>query len=124
MTLKHVSFQTDGADAVISFYRMLGAVVLKDAASPDGLRRVVLGFQDGGKLQFFEAPGGAAPRPAGVWMEHVALELPDLHSSVSALQTAGVKFARELSTTPTGNPVAFVLDPDGRHVELLQAGPR
>ena len=53
--LKHVSFLTADAQAVIDFYGLLGAEVLKDLTTDEGLRRVVLGFSGGGKLQFFQA---------------------------------------------------------------------
>ena len=116
--LKHVSFLTADADAVIAFYTSLGASVQKDIQVEAGLRRVVLGFE-GGKLQFFQMPG-EAPRPHPAWPEHIALHLSDLEASILALQASGVTFSRELTLSPSGNPMAFVLDPDGRQVELLQ----
>lgn len=121
--LKHVSFLTAHPDAVIAFYTLLGASVSKDIVTGEGFRRLVLSFGGGGKLQFFQPP--AAPeRPAlpedFAWMEHVALYLPDLNAGVAALRARGVTFARELTLSPSGNPMAFVLDPDGRQVELLQ----
>ena len=150
--LKHVSFTTASADAVIRFYTGLGASVIKDLTTPEGWRRVVLSFTGGGQLQFFELPGAAAgasgaaevlergplspgqhpapPHPASAlrllhpshaWMEHVALRVPDLHAALERLRAQGTAFARELSLSPSGNELAFVLDPDGRQVELLQA---
>ncbi len=59
---------------------------------------------------------------AHAWMEHVALYLPDLHTSLERLKAEGTVFSRELTLSPGGNPMAFVLDPDGRQVELLQQG--
>ena len=163
--LKHVSFVTADADAVRSFYSLLGGVVSKDLITDEGYRRLVLTF-GGGKLQFFERPAGRpgaaatppgdgqeawelqtnlqdhpdlpapasqllhpdAPRPVAApdslaWMEHVALHLPDLDASLAQLRAMGVTFSRERTLSPGGNPMAFVLDPDGRQVELLQAEP-
>ncbi len=155
--LKHVSFVTADADAVRSFYSLLGGVVSKDLITDEGYRRLVLTFGGGGKLQFFERPAGrpgAAATPPGdgreawklqtnlqdhpdlpapasqllhpdslAWMEHVALHLPDLDASLARLRAMGVIFSRERTLSPGGNPMAFVLDPDGRQVELLQAEP-
>ena len=45
----------------------------------------------------------------------------DLEASVGQLKASGAVFARDLTLSPSGNPMAFVLDPDGRQVELLQA---
>lgn len=119
--LKHVSFVTADADAVIAFYTALGAKVTKDLWTAEGFRRVVLSFEGGGRLQFFQA-AGEHPGPHASWMEHVALHLSDLHGSIERLKAQGDVFTRELSLSPSGNLLAFVLDPDGRQVELLQAG--
>ena len=54
------------------------------------------------------------------WMQHVALYLPDLKAGVARLKAQGAIFTRELTLSPGGNPMAFVLDPDGRQVELLE----
>ena len=118
-SLKHVSFLTNDADAVIAFYTLLGARIQKDLMTPDNLRRVVLGFEGGGKVQFFQADG-ESPRPHPGWQEHMALHLDDLEKSLEALRQRGVTFSRELTLSPSGNLMAFVLDPDGRQVELLQ----
>lgn len=119
--LKHVSFVTADADAVIAFYTALGAEVTKDLWTLEGYRRVVLTFEGGGKLQFFQA-ADERPAPHASWMEHVALHLSDLHGSIERLKAQGTVFTRDLTLSPSGNPMAFVLDPDGRQVELLQAG--
>ena len=166
--LKHVSFVTRSADATAAFYTGLGAVVSKDALTGEGFRRLVLSFEGGGKLQFFELPdrlpGAAQPAPSPdesgpdrsvqtslqdipghpaaasqllhpatahptaahpaaaqhAWMQHVALYLSDLEASVARLKAQGVTFSRELTFSPGGNKMAFVLDPDGRQVELLE----
>ncbi|AFZ68469.1 VOC family protein [Deinococcus peraridilitoris] len=124
--LKHVSFLTRRPDEVLAFYTRLGGQLLKDSTAQDGLRRMVIEFQNSGKLQFF-APPPPIPDPAQLtgssWMEHVALEVPDLLSCAEALKKAGVTFSREMQRTPSGKLVVFVLDPDGRQVELLQQEP-
>lgn len=114
--LKHVSFVTRDPEATATFYARLGGRVEKDVTSSDGLRRLVLVFEGGGKLQFFV--GDEVARPVS-WMEHVAVRVPDLEATVTELEASGVAFSRGLHLSPGGNPVAFALDPDGRHVELL-----
>jgi lactoylglutathione lyase len=118
--LKHVSFITADADATIRFYSGLGATVTKDLWTSEGFRRVVLSFEGGGKLQFFQA-SDERPSPHASWMEHIALHLPDLNGSIERLRAQGTVFTREPGLSPSGNPLAFVQDPDGRQVELLQA---
>lgn len=119
-SLKHVSFLSANADAVIAFYGLLGAAVQKDLRTAEGFRRVVLAFEGGGKLQFLEV-AGEQPSPYPGWQEHIALHLSDLNTGIRALQEQGVTFSRELTLSPSGNQMAFVIDPDGRQVELLQA---
>ena len=155
--LKHVSFVTGNADALTDFYTGLGATVSKDLVTGEGFRRLVLRFEGGGALQFFELPRDLEPgtavavssrpvqtvlqdqqdapetaaqllhptRPSApgsghAWTEHIALYLPDLHASLERLKAQGAAFSRELTLSPGGNEMAFVLDPDGRQVELLQ----
>ncbi|ADV68698.1 VOC family protein [Deinococcus maricopensis] len=118
--LKHVSFLTRDADATLAFYTLLGAVTEKDVLTTEGFRRVVLAFTGGGRLQFFQV-GGETPTPHPAWQEHVALVVPDLRARVDTLRTQGVTFTRALTLSPGGRDLAFVLDPDGRQVELLQA---
>ena len=118
--LKHVSFLTVNANTTIEFYTRLGAHVEKDLTTHDGFRRLVLAFPDTGRLQFFQADG-ELPAPHHAWQEHIAVVVPDLSAVVGALRAAGVTFTRDVTLSPGGRSMAFVLDPDGRQVELLQA---
>ena len=131
--LKHVSFLTADADAVAHFYTRLGARVSKDFVTGEGWRRLVLEFAGGGKLQFFERHSFEQhsserrgfeqkldPDPHA-WMQHVAVHLQDWDATLAALRAAGAVFSRDPGLSPGGNRMAFVLDPDGRQVELLAA---
>lgn len=114
--LKHVSFVTARPEDTVAFYARLGGGLAKDVTTPDGLRRLVVGFPGGGRLQFFV---GEPPAPPASWMEHIALRADDFDAAVADLRAAGVTFSREPHLSPSGHPVAFVLDPDGRPVEVL-----
>lgn len=118
--LKHVSFVTPDAALIQAFYAQLGATLDKDVTAPDGLRRLVLLFPGGGRLQFWVTDRVQASIGAS-WLEHVAVELPDFDAVVARFKEQQVPFIREVQTLASGRRVAFVLDPDGRHVELLQA---
>lgn len=127
--LKHVSFLTRDLGATLAFYAALGGTVEKDLLTSEGYRRGVVRFgpvggtggtaPEAGRLQFFEVPGeGPAPHPH--WAEHVALHVRGLAGLLSALRAQGVRVTRDLQPSPGGRPMAFVLDPDGRQVELLE----
>lgn len=117
--LKHVSFLTRDLGAVLAFYTRLGGVVEKDLTTAEGYRRGVIRL-GGGRLQFFEVPG-ESPAPHGHWAEHVALHVVGLRGLLPGLRAAGVTVTRDLQSSPGGRDMAFVLDPDGRQVELLEA---
>ncbi|CAM3990303.1 VOC family protein [Deinococcus marmoris] len=121
--LKHVSFLTADLDAVLVFYTRLGGVTEKKLTTPEGyLRGVVrLGGDGGGRLQFFQILG-ESPRPHPHWAEHIALHVTGLRALLPQLRAAGVTVSRDLAPSPGGRDMAFVLDPDGRQVELLEAG--
>ena len=100
------------------FYELLGARQLKHLQTPEGYGRAVLDL-GGGKVQFFQIEG-ALPQPHPHWAEHLALEVQGLSALVERLTDAGYTLSRPLQPSPSGRPMAFVLDPDGRSVELLE----
>lgn len=118
MTFKHVSFLTGDMDRTLAFYALLGAELLKRLRTPEGYDRAVLEL-GGARVQFFQVPG-ERPAPHPHWAEHLALELPDLLTVVEQLRGAGYPLSREVQPSPGGRPMAFVRDPDGRSVELLE----
>lgn len=118
MKLKHVSFVCENADLILGFYTLLGFEVEKDFSRPeDNLRRVVLKMGEG-RIQFFQGQQQSAS-PSRSWMEHIALELEDFESVIQNLKEKSVIFSREPTLSPSGRRMAFVLDPEGRQVELL-----
>jgi len=118
MKLKHVSFVCEDADLIASFYVSLGFTLEKDLPRPEeNLRRLVLKLGEG-RIQFIQTQGMEASRSRG-WMEHIALELGDFEGTVQRLKAEGVTFAREPTLSPSGRRMAFVLDPEGRQIELL-----
>ncbi|EYB67322.1 Lactoylglutathione lyase-related protein [Deinococcus phoenicis] len=115
-----MSFVTGDLKAALAFYTRLGGVIEKDLTTSEGYRRGVLLLGEG-RLQFFEVPG-EAPATHPHWAEHVALHVPDLRALLPELRAAGVTVTRDLQPSPGGRDMAFVLDPDGRQVELLAEG--
>ena len=56
---------------------------------------------------------------------HIALEVEDAHATCAEIKTRGGKVVREAGPMKHGTTViAFVEDPDGYRIELLQAGTR
>ncbi|GGB70152.1 VOC family protein [Deinococcus soli (ex Cha et al. 2016)] len=117
--LKHVSFLTRDIGATVAFYERLGATTEKDLTTPEGHRRAVLRLGDG-LLQFFQITG-ETPAPHPHWAEHIALHVTGLRALLPILKEGGVTVTRDLQPSPSGRDMAFVQDPDGRQVELLEA---
>ncbi|GGK12925.1 lactoylglutathione lyase [Deinococcus malanensis] len=117
--LKHVSFLTRELSTTLAFYEQLGAVTEKRVVTSEGYGRAVLSL-GGGRLQLFEV-AGEMPQPHPHWAEHIAIHVRDLQQLLPVLRDAGVRVTRDLQLSPGGRDMAFVLDPDGRQVELLEA---
>ncbi|MEF2279269.1 VOC family protein [Deinococcus sp. YIM 134068] len=117
--LKHVSFLTRDLTATLAFYARLGGVVEKDVTTPEGFRRGVVRL-GGGRIQFFQI-GTETPNPHSHWAEHIALHVSGLRDLLPNLRAEGVPVTRDLQPSPGGRDMAFVQDPDGRQVELLEA---
>lgn len=117
--LKHVSFLTHDLRATLAFYEGLGGVTEKDTVTPEGYRRGVTRLGQG-RLQFFQIPG-ETPAPHPHWAEHIAVHVRGLRDLLPRLRAAGVTVTRDLQPSPGGRDMAFILDPDRRQVELLEA---
>jgi len=117
--LKHVSFITRDLTVTLAFYTRLGGVVEKELTTAEGYRRGVVRFGEG-RLQFFQIEN-EVPTPHAHWAEHVALFVEGLRARLPDLRASGVPVTRDLQPSPGGRDMAFVQDPDGRQVELLEA---
>ena len=61
------------------------------------------------------------PYAIGNRYEHLALEVDDLPATIAQLRSQGVKIIRDVKTGPGGTrKIAFVEDPNGIPVELLE----
>lgn len=117
---KHVSFLTLDLAATLAFYEQLGGQVEKNIETAEGHKRGVIRLGEG-QLQFFQI-AGQWPNPHSCWAEHIAIYVQDLRTLLPKLREAGVSVPRDLQSGPSGRAMAFVLDPDGRQVELLETG--
>lgn len=65
----------------------------------------------------------AEPYAIGSGFGHIAIGVPDAYAACDALRAAGAKITREPGPMKHGSTViAFVEDPDGYKVELIQRG--
>jgi lactoylglutathione lyase len=121
MTLRHVAVRVADIERSVAFYADLaGYEVLRSFTADDGTRNVFVGrpdptVDDDAAVQLV---GGEGPVDTGGFV-HTALTVADVDATVASLDDQRVTGAPE---TLDGDDlrVAFVEDPDGWGVELVE----
>ncbi len=116
--LGHTAFAAHDVEKTLEFYALLGvreAFRLHHADS--SLMLVYLHVAGDRFIEVF--PGGPPPDPVHSFM-HVCLLADDIHAVCGHLRTEGVALDREPVVGLDGNWQAWVRDPDGNAIELMQ----
>ena len=72
---------------------------------------------------FPDAEGERAPGAMANGLNHVCLTVSDLDATVASLTAAGVPLSRPSKTGADGNRQAWIEDPDGNRIELMEMAP-
>jgi lactoylglutathione lyase len=125
----HTMIRVGDLQRSVDFYtRLLGLRELRRRDVPDGKYTLVfLGFGDG------NASGGAEIEltynygvnkyEQGSAFGHLAIGVPDVAATCEAVRAGGGKVTREAGPVKFGTTIiAFVEDPDGYKIELIQRG--
>ena len=125
----HTMIRVGNLQRSIDFYtRLLGMRELRRRDVPDGKYTLAfLGFGDG------NASGGAEIEltynygvenyEQGTAFGHLAIGVPDVAATCEAVRAGGGKVTREAGPVKFGTTIiAFVEDPDGYKIELIQRG--
>ncbi len=123
MDVIHAALRVEDIDRTLAFYRdALGLTVTNEFVGGDGATNVYLAGEGGAELQFkYHADGPNPPvEPAGI--DHVALEVDDTDAEVERLvEETDCRLLRGPLTSEGANArVAFIEDPDGYGVELVE----
>ncbi len=123
MRFLHTRLKVRDMDRAIAFYTQhLGCEVTRRSTSPRGTQLTFL------KLPGVEADLELAYLP---WdpdfqlpedIMHLAFQVSDMHATLSAMREAGVKITEEPAEGSSGL-MAFIEDPDGYEIELLDYSP-
>ena len=116
----HAAFKAHDLDKSIQFYAKLGIGEAFRLNKPDGSLMLVYLHVAGDR--FIEVfPGGAPPDPErrGSFM-HLCLLVDDIHATVEELRAAGIMIDREPKQGLDHNMQAWISDPDGNAIELMQ----
>ena len=127
MKFLHTMLRVGDMQRSVDFYtRILGMRVLRTRDVPEYMYSLTfLGFgngnADGGAELELTYNYGVASYEQGTAFGHLALGVPDVAGACQRIKDAGGKVAREAGPVKGGTTViAFVEDPDGYKIELIQ----
>jgi lactoylglutathione lyase len=114
-------------DASLSFYtQVLGMRLLRRNDFPEGrFTLAFVGYSDEGASAVIELTHNwdTASYEVGNGFGHIAIEVDDAYAACDLVKARGGKVTREAGPMMHGTTViAFVEDPDGYKIELVQKG--
>lgn len=124
--LLHTMIRVRDLDQSIDFYtRLLGMKLLRKKDYPSG--EFTLAFVGYGEekanavIELTHNWGQGEPYELGSGFGHIAIGVPDIYGTCEALAAEGVKIPRPPGPMKHGgSAIAFIEDPDGYKIELVQ----
>jgi lactoylglutathione lyase len=125
MRILHTMLRVGDLDRSTAFYtEVLGMRVLRRNDYPDGkFTLAFVGYQDETEGAVIELTynWGVDKYELGTAFGHIALEVEDAYAACEEIRKRGGKVVREAGPMKHGTTViAFVEDPDGYKIELIQ----
>ena len=125
MRLLHTMLRVGNLDRSIAFYtEVLGMQLLRRQDYPDGrftLAFVGYGPESEGAVIELTHNWDTTSYELGNGFGHIALEVPDAYAACAEIKQRGGRVTREAGPMKHGTTViAFVEDPDGYKIELIQ----
>jgi lactoylglutathione lyase len=122
----HPAYQVQDIEATLAFYALLGIEEAFRLTNDDGSIRLIYLHVAGDRfIEIFPGGPGADERgPASSRSyRHLCLLTHDLEAEVQRLKAAGVTFDIEFRLGSFDNKQAWLSDPDGNSIELMQILP-
>ncbi len=125
----HTMLRVGDLDRSVAFYtRLLGMKELRRTDVPEGKYTLVFlgyGGEDSNTVLELTYNYGVDKYDLGTAFGHLALGVPDIYATCEKLRAAGAKITREPGPVKFGKTViAFIEDPDGYKIELIERGPK
>lgn len=124
-TFLHTMIRVKDLDRSVAFYTgPLGMKELRRREVPEGKYTLVfVGYGDGPEVELTYNWDQAQPYEIGGGFGHLAVGVPDVYAACERMRGEGVTITREPGPVKFGTTViAFVEDPDGYKIELIQRG--
>ncbi len=123
----HTMIRVGDLDRSVDFYtKLLGMKELRRRDVPDGkytLAFVGYGDEDSNAVIELTYNYGVTSYEQGSAFGHLAVGVPDVAAACEKVREAGGKVTREAGPVKFGTTIiAFVEDPDGYKIELIQRG--
>ncbi len=124
-SIAHVAIRVKDIDRTLDFYiNKLGFSELLRLDRDGKLWLVYLRLTDDQYLEVFpDAEGTDVPGPEAVGYNHMCLAVPDIDKAVRELEAAEVPLIRPKIKGADGNWQAWIADPDGHRIELMEMSP-
>ncbi|MFM6196552.1 MAG: lactoylglutathione lyase [Planktothrix sp.] len=127
MRLLHTMLRVGNLDRSLKFYcDILGMKLLRQKDYPGGeFTLAFVGYGDESEQSVIELTynWGVEQYEIGTGYGHIALGVDDIYGTCEQIRAAGGKITREPGPMKHGTTViAFVEDPDGYKIELIQLG--
>jgi len=126
MRILHTMLRVGNLQRAIDFYtQVLGMTLLRQSDNPEYKYSLAfLGFEGGNPGQAeieLTYNWGVESYDLGSAYGHIALGVPDAKAACDKIRAAGGKITREAGPVQGGSTViAFVVDPDGYKIELIE----
>jgi lactoylglutathione lyase len=129
MRILHTMLRVGDLERSIAFYRdVLGMKLLSRKDYPDGkFTLAFLGYEENPAQAEIELTHnwGVDRYELGTAYGHIALGVADIYGACDRIRAAGGAITREPGPMKHGTTViAFVVDPDGYKIELIEEGSR
>lgn len=129
MRLLHTMLRVGNLERSLAFYtQVLGMTLLRRKDFPDGkFTLAFVGYQPESEGAVLELTHNwdTSSYELGNGYGHIALEVDDAYAACEKIKQLGGRIVREAGPMKHGQTIiAFVEDPDGYKVELIQAGSR
>src|SRR3569623_2631126 len=126
LTLGHINFKTRDLQAAIRFYETLGFKAFLELTNEDGKPWIVyLRFDDNLYLELTGGGKERSPGPEPTGFNHMCITVSNIEAAARELDAKGIKLMNPLSLKKglDNNRGAWVEDPDGTRIELMELAP-